>query len=442
VGKIIAMVDKNFRVSETNGHEMYSWCKELFPINRSLTGNGVRETLSYLKDLLPELRIIEVPSGTKCFDWEIPYEWNISDAWIRDSSGNTLVNFLENNLHVMGYSTPQDMTVSREELDKHLHSIPSQPDAIPYVTSYYSQNWGFCLPDQTRKSMSDQLYTVYIDSSLKPGSMTYGELFIKGETTDEILLTTYVCHPSMANNELSGPAVLTRIAQCLAQASGLKFSYRILFLVETIGSIYYISKNLEILQKNVKAGFVLTCMGDDRMYSYVPTRDGNCLTDRVAKEALRSLDVESKMYSWLDRGSDERQFNSPGVDLPIGSLMRSKYGDYPEYHTSLDDLSVISPSGLLGGFNLIWRALEILEKNDYYKVKTLGEPQMGKRGLYPNTSGGDTYQKVKNQMDVISYLDGKRDLMEIAEICSIDFDEVWKIVCRMLDVDLVELLDS
>ena len=290
--------------------------------------------------------------------------------------------------------------------------------------------------------MSDQLYTVYIDSSLKPGSMTYGELFIKGETTDEILLTTYVCHPSMANNELSGPAVLTRIAQCLAQASGLKFSYRILFLVETIGSIYYISKNLEILQKNVKAGFVLTCMGDDRMYSYVPTRDGNCLTDRVAKEVLRNLDAESKIYSWLDRGSDERQFNSPGVDLPIGSLMRSKYGDYPEYHTSLDDLSVISPSGLLGGFNLIWRALEILEKNDYYKVKTLGEPQMGKRGLYPNTSGGDAYQKVKNQMDVISYLDGKRDLMEIAEICFVDFDEVWKIVCKMLDVDLVELLDS
>ena len=427
-----------FGNSLEHGEEMFQWCTDLFPINRSLTGQGVRETLAYLKALLPELEIYEVTSGTKAFDWEVPDEWNISQAWIRDENGNKILDFSENNLHVVGYSTPVNKTVSREELELHLYSLPDQPSAIPYVTSYYARNWGFCVTEDFRKNLSPGPFQVLIDSEIAPGAMTYGELIIAGETEHEILLSTYVCHPSMANNELSGPAVLTKIAQLLGNTERLKYSYRILFLVETIGSIYYISRHLDSLKKKIKAGFVLTCMGDERTYSYISTRNGNTLTDRAAKSTLKSLKSEVKYYSWLDRGSDERQFNAPGVDLPVGSLIRSKYGEYPEYHTSLDDLTVISPKGLSGGLNALLGAIDIIEKNGFYKINVFCEPQLGKRNLYPTTSIKGAYGDTRARMDTISYLDGKIDLLEVAHLCNLDFEVVWKIIQELLQNNLVE----
>jgi len=420
------------------GERMYKWCKDLFPINRSLTGAGVRETLSYIENILPALKIFEVPSGTPAFDWTVPEEWNVSEAWIADSSNKRIVDFKVNNLHLMGYSTPLHKTLTKSELLEHLHTLPEQPDAIPYVTSYYKKNWGFCLSQNQLDSLPDGPFNVFIDSSLIPGHMTYGELFIPGTTEEEILLTTYICHPSMGNNELSGPAVLTQLAKYLQEKNNLKYSYRILFTVETIGSLYYISQNLDILQKNLKGGWVLTCIGDDRSYSYVPTRDGDSLTDRVSRHVLKHLSADAKEYSWLDRGSDERQYNAPGINLPIGSLMRSKYDEYPEYHTSLDDLNLISPNGLAGGYNMMVKAIDILEANGQFQINVLGEPQLGRRGLYPETSTRETFDLVKNQMNVISYLDGSRDLLEIAELCGIPFQEVIKIIGRLDSSNLIE----
>jgi aminopeptidase-like protein len=420
------------------GNEMYEWCKYLFPINRSLTGKGVRSTLRFIQQLIPDLRIVEVESGTKAFDWVVPNEWNINKAWIKNSKGECLVDFDDHNLHVMGYSIPINRQVTAEELNSHLFSLPESPDAIPYVTSYYTPNWGFCIRENDRKLFSEGAFDVQIDSVLAPGHMSIGELYIQGESTEEILLTTYVCHPSMANNELSGPAVLTKISQTLLGKERNRYSYRILFLVETIGSLYYLSKHLPDLKKNVVAGYVLTCIGDDRTYSYIPTRAGNTLSDRVARHVMKKFGASAIEYSWMQRGSDERQFNAPGVDIPIASIMRSKYEEYPEYHTSNDDLSVISPSGLSGGYEMVLRALTILESNYFYKIRVLGEPQLGRRGLYPNTSIKSHFTEVRNQMNVISFLDGKKDLLEISELCGIEFETSLKIIRSLEDVELLD----
>lgn len=421
------------------GEEMYAQCIDLFPINRSLTGNGVRQTLNYLKKILPPLKIHEIPSGISAFDWTTPEEWNVTEAWIADEGGNILIDFKNSNLHLMGYSIPVDKVVAKSELMAHLHFLPEQPDAIPFVTSYYKKDWGFCLSQRQLETLPEGPFHVFIKSTLGPGSMTYGELFIQGKLDEAVLLATYVCHPSMANNELSGPVVLAQIAKHLLDQPELKYSYRILFTVETIGSLYFISQNLPALQRYLRAGWILTCIGDDRSYSYVPTRMGKSLTDRISRHLLKQLGRSAKEYSWLERGSDERQFNAPGINLPVGSLMRSKYGEYPEYHTSLDDLSVISPGGLAGGFKMILDAIGILEQNETYKINVLGEPQLGKRGLYPETSTLETFDKVKNQMNVISYLDGEHDLLDIADLCEITFNEAFEIIQKLKAVELINL---
>jgi aminopeptidase-like protein len=417
---------------------MYRWVSELFPYNRSLTGNGVRKTLEYIKDLLPKLEIFEVPTGTNAFDWTVPKEWTINDAWIADLSGNKLIDFKNNNLHVMGYATPIDRIVTRDELEAHLYSLADQPNAIPYITSYYKENYGFCLTQTQRDSLGDGPFHIFIDSCLFNGNMTYAELFIPGETQDEIFFSTYVCHPSMANNELSGPVVATALAKHIQSLEVRRYSYRFLFTVETIGAIFYISKNLKHLKKNLKCGWVLTCMGDDRTYSYVPTKSGDTLTDRISRRVLIDLGEKFTEYSWLDRGSDERQYNASGVDLPVGSLMRSKYGEYPEYHTSLDNLEVVSPAGLDGGLVMLQNAVRILETNFHWRINTLCEPQLGKRGMYPNTSTKSIRAEVRNLMNVISFLDGNRDLLEIAEKCQVSYGEVLSIVERLKFTGLLD----
>ena len=422
----------------TLGGEMYMWVNDLFSINRSLTGDGVRQTLQFLQDLIPEMKINEVASGTQAFDWIIPKEWNVAEAYIADLAGNRIIDFNNNNLHLMGYSTPINDIFTRGQLEAHLYSLEDQPGAIPYVTSYYEENWGFCLTHNQRQKLGDGPFRVIIDSKLTLGSMTYGEIFLPGQTNEEILLSTYICHPSMANNELSGPAVAVALARWLKSLPIRKYSYRIVFLPETIGSIYYISQHLDSLKSRVKAGWVLTCIGDDGNYSYVPSRQGNTLTDKISRKVLQSRGFDYREYSFLDRGSDERQYCFPGVDLPVGSLMRSKYGEYPEYHTSFDNLDLVSPTGLQGGFEVVRDAITVLETTKYWKINTICEPQLGKRGLYPNTSSKKSGQSVHNQMNVITYLDGLHDVEEISEICGIAVRDVEEVIEQLLKANLVD----
>ena len=400
---------------QVTGEQMHAWASDLFPINRSITGEGVRSTLAYLAKLLPGLNICEIPTGTKVLDWIVPQEWEIREAWVEDKSGNRIIDFKKHNLHVVGYSVPVDCTMELSELQTHLYSLPEQPDAIPYVTSYYSSNWGFCLTHNQRTSLKPGVYRVKIDSELKHGVLNYGELIIKGEVDDEVFLSTYICHPSMANNELSGPVVTGALAQWLLQLSSTRYTYRIIFIPETIGSVAYLSRKINHLKKNVVAGYNVTCIGDDRCYSYLPSRKGNTLSDRIALHVLKYIDHNFKSYSWLDRGSDERQYCAPGVDLPIASIMRSKYAEYPEYHTSLDDLSFVTASGLEGGFMALKRAIECIESNCIPRVTTLGEPQLGTRGLYPSISMKGSADLVRQMMDFISYADGENDLIDIAD---------------------------
>ena len=413
------------------GAQMHGLCRELFPICRSLTGDGVRQSLEILKRHLPELETHSVPSGTECFDWVVPPEWNIRDAYILDPDGNKIVDFKQSNLHVVGYSTAVDQFMELDELEPHLYSLPNQPNAIPYITSYYNERWGFCLSHEQRQSLKPGRYRVVIDSELVAGELNYGELVLPGETDQEIFLSTYVCHPSMANNELSGPAVTTFLAKWLKTVPNRRYTYRIVFIPETIGSIVYISQHLKHLKENVVAGFVLSCTGDDRDYSYLASRFGDSLADKVATHVLKHMHPDFKSYSFLDRGSDERQYCSPGVDLPMCSIMRTKYGCYPEYHTSLDDLDLISAAGLQGAFEVYQRSFECLERNETLKISVCCEPQLGKRGLYPTTSSVDTKSIVADMMNLLAYCDGTMTLLEISELIQVKMWDVFPIVDKM-----------
>ena len=419
------------------GQQMHLWASDLFPINRSITGPGVRDTLAYLGNLLPGLTVYAVPTGTQAFDWVIPDEWTLRDAYIADEAGNKVVDFNNHNLHVLGYSEAVDAWLSRTELDAHLYSLPEQPDAIPYITSYYERRWGFCLTHHQRAALPDGQYHAVIDSDLQPGVLNYGELIIPGQEEKEILLSTYICHPSMANNELSGPVVTAALAQWLQSLENRRYTYRIVFVPETIGAIVYLSKNSAYMMQKTVAGFEVSCVGDDRAYSLLPSRKGGTLADRVAEQTLKQRGVNYSHYSFLNRGSDERQYCSPLIDLPMVSVMRTKPGYFPEYHTSLDDLSVISPAGLEGAFEVIQSCLHALEVNYVYKATVPCEPQLGRRGIKPSLSTKNVVVP-RTIMNVLAYADGQTDLLAISEIIGVDVMECAAAAVRLEHDGLLE----
>ena len=418
------------------GQAMYNLIKKLFPLCRSITGQGVRETLRCLQQHIP-LTIHEVPTHTRVFDWRIPPEWVIREAYVKNSSGEKIIDMATNNLHVVGYAAPIHKVVGLDELQQHLFSLPEKPNAIPYVTSYYEHCSGFCLTHAQRTALGEGQYEMYIDSDFIEGSLSYGELIISGKSTKEILLSTNICHPSMANNELSGPVVLTFLAKWLLSEKR-NCTYRLIFVPETIGSLAYLSRHLEEMKKNTIAGFNVVCVGDDRAYSFLPSRNGQTLADKAALNVLRCYQPNFVKYSFLDRGSDERQYCFPGIDLPVVSIMRTKYGRFPEYHTSLDDLKVVSAVGLTGGYTIIQQCLWAIEQNKTYKIKCLGEPQLGQRGLYPNIRDKTMALDVKNLKNFITYADGTRDMIDISDITKMPVAQLVEYATKLNAVGLLE----
>ncbi len=421
---------------------MYELAERLFPICRSITGDGVRQTLEILKEEYEDLQVYEVPSGTQVFDWTVPKEWNIRDAYIEDSQGKRIIDFKESNLYVMGYSLPMDRMMSLEELKQMIFTQPEQPDVIPYVTSYYQERSGFCMSENQKNALREDTYHCVIDSDLKEGSLTYGEIILKGDTEEEVLLSTYICHPSMANNEVSGPVVTIELVKWLASLKQRRYTYRILFIPETIGSITYLSRNLETMKKNTTAGFVLSCLGDDRTYSIVETKYGGTLTDRLLKNILQFHFPDYICYDFLHRGSDERQYNAPGVDLPVCGVCRSKYEEYPEYHTSADDLSLISEEGLQGSAALMKKCIMALEYNYFYKLSCCCEPQLGKRGLYPTLSQKGNYSDAALVMrELVAYADGSIDLIEISNRIRTPIDLLIPLIDKLLENGLFGIVE-
>ncbi|QMU64030.1 MAG: DUF4910 domain-containing protein [Flavobacteriaceae bacterium] len=406
----------------------------LWPINRSLTGKGNRKSLQILSEIIP-LEIKEIPSGSKCFDWTVPPEWNVKEAWIKDEKGNEIINFKENNLHLLGYSEPFESLLTYNELKEHLYTIPHQPDLIPYMTSYYNRRWGFCLSHNEFEKLDKSVkYQIKIDSKFdKNGFMTISDLILRGKTDEEVLFTTYICHPSLANNELSGPLVTAFIYNQLKDKD-LYYTYRFVFVPETIGSIYYLSMNGDYLKEKLVAGFVVTCIGDDGNFTYKKSRRGNALSDRAVKTVLSQTEEDYTILNYTPIGSEERQYCSPGLNLPVGSLMRTMYGVYPEYHTSADNKGFISFDAMEKSVMKYLEIVHLIENNKkYINLFPYCEPRLGKRGLYPTIgSQKEKELEVKAMMWILNLADGKHDLIDIIESSKIDYQVMIKIAKNLL----------
>ncbi|MBZ7930452.1 DUF4910 domain-containing protein [Campylobacter sp. RM9939] len=424
---------------ENTGKAMYELAKELFPICRSITGQGFRDSLYILDNALGggNLQIHSIKSGTKVFDWIVPPEWYIKDAFIITPNGEKICDFKKHNLHVINYSEGIDKEIELDELQNHLYSLEEEPDAIPYVTSYYKKRWGFCITHNERKKLKQGKYRVFIDAKHdENGVLNYADFIIPStkNSKEEILISTYLCHPSMANNELSGPIVAIYLAKWLLNLKERKYNYRFVIIPETIGSIIYINKHLKHLQKYLKAGFVLSCLGDDNAYSLIHTPKENSLSDKVALHTLKNK-VNFKEFSFLYRGSDERQYNAPLVNLGVVGICRSKYAEYQEYHTSKDDLSFISPKGLMGGLKAMQEIILNLEINEIYENTIFCEPNLGKRGLYHTLS---TANDIPLACNFLAYCDGKNDIIDIAEILNMQAYEFQDLLKKILEFKLLK----
>jgi aminopeptidase-like protein len=401
------------------GQELHGFAAELYPICRSITGDGIRQTLDAIGNRIP-LQTTEVPSGTTVFDWTVPKEWNVLDAYIKGPDGKRVVDFQASNLHVMSYSTPVLTTLPLNELKPHLFTIREHPNWIPYRTSYYQENWGFCLTHDQMLGLESCDYEVCIDSTLADGHLTYGECFLPGRSTDEVLVSCHCCHPSLADDNLSGITVATALARLLS-GRDLRYSYRFLFIPGTIGAITWLARNPEAARR-IRHGLVLTCVGDSGGFHYKKSRRGNAEIDRAAAHILRHVSESAEVLEFTPYGYDERQYCSPGFNLPVGCLMRSVWGSFPEYHTSADNLDFIQPLKLAESLRVCTAILNVLENNyRYCNQNPYCEPQLGRRNLYRSTGGEAINVEISARLWVLNLSDGSHSLLDIAERSGLPF---------------------
>ncbi|PWN07819.1 DUF4910 domain-containing protein [Rhodohalobacter mucosus] len=421
------------------GKSMHQLIGEMYPICRSITGNGVRETLEIIRSRIP-LEVVEIPTGEKVFDWQVPKEWNINEAWIKDSAGRKIVDFADLNLHVMSYSIPVNKKVTLSELKKHLFSLPEQPGLVPHKTSYFSEHWGFCMTHNQLKALEEDTYHVYIDSSLKEGSLTYGELFIEGETREEVLISTHTCHPSLCNDNLSGISIAVHLAEQLLKQYQLRYSYRFLFIPATIGAITWLAKNEKVVDK-IKYGLILSCLGDPgRSMTFKKSRSGEADIDRIVEKALSDTKGPYEIREFEPVGYDERQFCSPGFNLPVGLLMRTPYGEFPEYHTSADNPDFVRPESLADSLSKLEEILYIIEHNDsYLNQNPRCEPFLGKRGLY-SLSGGKNKTNIDQEavLWTLNYSDGEHSLLDISRKSGLSFRNIARAAEALMQIDLLK----
>lgn len=422
----------------TTGTELYNLVTELYPICRSITGDGVRDTLRRIRQRLP-LAIHEVPSGTQVFDWTVPREWNIRDAWITNLNGERVVDFQKSNLHVVSYSLPVRKRVPLSELRQHLHTLPEHPGWIPYKTSYYTETWGFCVSSEQSLALRDAEYEVCIDSTLEDGHLTYGEFYLPGENGDEVLLSCHVCHPSLCNDNLSGISVAVFLARWLSTLAARRFSYRFLFIPGTIGSITWLARNQGRLGA-IRHGLVLTGLGGPGDLTYKRSRSGAAEIDRAAANVLKHSGEGCQVRDFIPYGYDERQYCSPGINLSVGCLSRTPYGEYPEYHTSADDLDFVEPGQLEDSYRACQAVLNVLEGNvTYLNRNPMCEPQLGRRGLYGSMGGaGEGRVQEMALLWVLNLSDGAHSLLDIAERSYLSFESIRKAAALLQQKGLLE----
>lgn len=420
------------------GPDMYTMIEALYPICRSITGNGVRETLAKIQEMIP-VTVHEVPSGTQVFDWKVPKEWNIQDAYIKNRQGTRVVDFQKSNLHVVGYSVPVRKTLSLNELKSHVFTLPDHPDWIPYRTSYYKEDWGFCLTHNEWLNLQEEEYDVCIDSTLENGSLTYGELFLRGQSSDEVLISCHICHPSLCNDNLSGIAAVTFLAKYLADRNR-RYSYRIIFLPGTIGPITWLSLNEERVP-NIKHGLVVALVGDPGPSTYKKSRQGHAEIDRIVAHVLAHAGSEFQVREFSPYGYDERQYCSPGFNLPVGCFMRTPNGCFPEYHTSADNLDLVQPQYLEDSYQKLRLIMEVLEGNKtYVNLNPKCEPQLGRRGLYRTLSGqAERGQQEIAMFWVLNLSDGTHSLLDIAERADMPFALIKQTADRLEEAGLLQV---
>jgi len=428
--------------TSTDKGSLFNLIENLYPICRSITGNGLRQSLQIIQREIP-IEIHELPTGTTIFDWTVPREWNIRDAWVKNEKGEKVIDFQASNLHVLNYSLPVDQELTLRELKEHLYSIPKQPDLIPYRTSYYKDQWGFCLAHNRLQKLPEGKYQAFIDSTLEAGSMSHGELYIEGNTKDEVLISAHTCHPSLCNDNLSGVSVAVHLAKYLLNKE-LRYSYRFLFIPGTIGSIAWLAQNEEKISR-IKYGLVLSCLGDEGHVTYKKSRQGSAAIDRIAAYVLNQVrPEEGALREFSPYGYDERQFCSPGFNLPVGTLMRTPFGEFPEYHTSADNLEFISKEALSDSLSVLKEIVYIIENDGVYINKNPKcEPNLGNRGLYKMT-GGSTGNDIDQMaiLWVLNFSDGDHSMFEIAERAGMDFRRIKRAAEALQKVQLLKQVNG